>query len=61
MFKKIKKSPLVEHALGRSFKGAHLVYFGAVAVEAHGFYGIAAGVLLVLFTFNIILGFAEEV
>lgn len=57
----IKAASFVKHTLGRTFKGAHLFYFGAVAVEAHGTYALAAGVLLVLFIVNIVLGMGEEV
>lgn len=32
----------------KAHTGTHCFYFGAVAWEAHGMYGIAAGVLLVM-------------
>lgn len=32
----------------KAHTGTHCFYFGAVAWEAHGMYGIAAGILLVM-------------
>ncbi len=47
---KIPHPEISKHAvLVRSHKFAHLVYYGAVAVEGHGVYAVAGGALL-LFT-----------
>jgi hypothetical protein len=49
----------VDHSLSFMFKGSHLFYFAAVAIEAHGFYALAAGGLFILFGLNLILKFEE--
>jgi hypothetical protein len=39
------------------FHGMHGVYFGAVFLEAHGFYAITGGAMLVLLVLNYFLHF----
>ena len=46
---------LVVKGMGVTSKGAHLFYFAAVAIEAHGMYAMAAGGLFVLLIVSIIL------
>lgn len=36
----------LSHALHEGHTVAHMLYFAFVAIEAHGYYGIAAGVVL---------------
>ena len=43
----------------RTDHAAHLGYFGAAAFGLHELYGYAAGVMLVVFVFNLILGGGE--
>ena len=47
-----KASRLLQHA----HTPLHCIYLGAVSIEAHGFYGIAAGGLLVTVLYNVFTG-----
>jgi hypothetical protein len=44
----------------RTDHAAHVSYFGAAALGFHEAYGYAAGVLLVVFVFNLVIGAGEE-
>lgn len=46
-------------AMGITNKGVHALYFGAVAIEAHGNYAYAALGLLILLGANIFIHFED--
>lgn len=60
--RKILRAKLVEgkaHLLRKAHWLCHGIYLGAVTIEAHGWYGRAAGALLIVVVIGAVLGDAE--
>ena len=51
----------MKQLLAKGHRGIHSLYFLAVAIEGHGFYAMAGGVLAVLAVLNVFLHFEGEV
>jgi len=55
----IRHSERIHHMVGHTHGVAHLAYFAAVGVEAHGMYGIMGGVLFALGVVSYLLGMGD--